>query len=112
MATEIEGGDEPMNFAAWTLMALTAQQAIAPVKKDATLTFTAPLANEPTCTIPAGETTAICKPGARWTELIRVWRTGQGDLVCGMFETKIGDDWVVFEARLYCVRGRAQGGKR
>jgi len=83
-----------------------------PSQDIASLVFQAPFAYAPTCTIPAGETTATCKSGARWTEILKIRKPGQGDLVCGTIETRVGEDWIVFEARLYCVRSRAQGGTR
>lgn len=64
------------------------------------------------CSFSAGKTIPTCGKNARWTEVIRVTKQGEGDLVCGLIETRVGDDWFVSEARMYCVRGRAQGGKR
>lgn len=87
-------------------------QDIASLVSQAPFSFSLTADQSPLCTIPAGETTATCKPNARWTEILKIWKPGQGDLVCGIVETKVGDDWLVFEGRLFCVRGRAQGGTR
>lgn len=99
-----------MNFAAWVFISALLDL---PQATTTTTTLAYPSwYSTPACVMHTGETIPECDPGARWTEFIAVTKPGEGKVVCGLLETKRGDDWVIFENRLFCFRGRAHGGTR
>lgn len=97
-----------MNWHIWLLVGAMLQGPTISYSNTLVTATALTLPPEQSCTFKNGETVPVCTGGARWTEIIKILKVGQQDLVCGVVEQKYGNDWVVFESRLFCFRGRAQ----
>lgn len=71
------------------------------------------ISTSPYCSLPVGTSDWECTEGAKITEVIRITRPGEPDLVCELLEVKgttggiefgRAGEWAVYENRMFCRR--------